>query len=484
MTFRPLITRILGTVASMYDIENPDKILVALAVQEKRRREAQDGVRRYIPHFKQSVFHKSTKKVRALFGGNRSGKSVAGTAEGVWWATGLHPYRSVPIPNYGRVCTVDITNYLERIIIPEYKKWIPKEFLKGGSWDVAYKKESRIVHLTNGSTIEFMSYDQDLEKFGGSSRHWVHEDEECPSDKHYENMMRLVDTGGALWMTMTPLKGMTWVYSDIYEKAPNSMIDAFVMDIMDNPHLAKADIDDILSTFPQDEIDARAHGRFIKLSGVIYKEFSRQYHVIPFRTIDPNWRRICAIDPHPQKPTAVLWMAVTDNDDYIVYNELMDAQYDRISKVAEAMHQVEGKNPAHYRLIDSSASTPDPVSGVNIKREFERCNIRTTIATKDVDPGINSVHEVLALREDGMGRLRPRLFFMDNCVKTIHQMEHYIWDTYRGANPDFVDAKGKPLKKNDDLVDCLRYICMSRPSYNPPSVYRPQRKTVDREVGY
>lgn len=467
------------------DIENPDKALIALAIQEKKRREAEDGVRRYVPHIKQRAFHQSTKKIRAIFGGNRSGKSVAGCAEGAWWATGLHPHRVVPIPNFGRVCTIDLSIYLEGIILPQYKRWIPRDFLKGGSWEVAYKKEYRILYLTNGSTIEFMSYDQDAEKFGGASRHWVHEDEECPSDRHRENMMRLVDTGGSCWITMTPLKGMTWVFEDIYEKAPSKLVDSFTVDITDNPHLDPQDIEDILSTFPPDELDARMHGRFIKLSGLVYKAFHRDTHVIQPFDIPKSWPRFCAIDPHPRKADAILWLAASPNDEYYVYDELKDDSLTTIESVVTAIREKEKGLSILNRVIDTSANTPDKLAhGDDVKKTYEKLGIRTRLATKDKDAGINAVAQLLELKLMKDGRKKPRLFMFANCVKTTREMEHYIWDEYRGPNPDYVDSKQETIKRNDDLMDCLRYIIMSNPRFDPPRVYRPARKTVDSATGY
>lgn len=469
----------------LLDLDDPDRVSLALALQEKKRRETEDGVIRYTPHAKQLPFHKSTKKIRAIFGGNRSGKSVAGCAEGAWWATGLHPYRHIPVPNFGRVCTIDLSVYLEGIIIPQYKRWIPRRYLKGGTWENAYKKDYRILYLENNSTIEFMSYDQDAEKFGGSSRHWVHEDEECPSDRHHENMMRLVDTGGSCWITMTPLKGMTWVYEEIYEKSPSELIDSFAIDIFDNPHLDPKEINDILSTFPPDELDARKYGRFIKLSGLVYR-FNKDIHIVQPFDIPKSWPVFAGIDPHPRKADAVLWATISPNDEIFVCDELKDDSLNTIEAVVMAIKHKERNYHILSRVIDTSAHTPDKLAhGEDVRRAFERLGIRTRLATKDKDAGINAVAQLLEPQEVRHHKdKRPRLFVFANCVKTIREITHYIWDDYRGPNPDYMDQKQMPIKKNDDLMDCLRYIVMSNPSFEPPKVYRPSRQTVCSATGY
>lgn len=46
----------------------------------------------YQPHAKQLAFHKARQRVRALYPGNRFGKTSAAAMEALWFATGTHPY--------------------------------------------------------------------------------------------------------------------------------------------------------------------------------------------------------------------------------------------------------------------------------------------------------------------------------------------------------------------------------------------------------
>ena len=166
----------------------------------------------YTPHEKQVSFHSSGARGKLFIGGNRSGKTVGGAAEAVYRATGRHPFRPVPPPpTRGRVVSVDFLNGVEKIVRPEIARWLPNSEIRGGSWESGYDRELRTLNLENGSTIEFMSYDQDLDKFAGTSRHWVWFDEEPPQDIFTECLLRLLDTGGDWWITMTPVEGMTWV---------------------------------------------------------------------------------------------------------------------------------------------------------------------------------------------------------------------------------------------------------------------------------
>ena len=471
--------------------------LIATAVEEKRRRILENGIKYYVPLDAERGenpsldFHKSRARIRALFGGNRSSKTVTGVCEDVWYATGTHPYkRDIPIPNYGRICCTDFTNGIEKVILPEFKRWCPKSMIE------RYDTESRTMYLTNGSTVEFMSYDQDVEKFESASRHWIHFDEEPPQDIYKACRMRLLDTRGDMWFTMTPTKGLTWVYDEIYEQEGiNPNIKLWLFDSLKNPYLNKEEVEEIMKGLDPQEIEARIHGKFVQLSGLIYKEYKSDIHDIPFFNIPSHWIRVCAIDPHPRISTVVLYVAVcptqqfimecrknnihipeniSGTDVYIVYDEIYSHEGLLIGDISRLMRVKEGNDYILYRLIDNSANTPDPIVGTNVREEFEKNGIRTLLADKDVANRIWRVRERLQTNT---------LYFMSSVPNTRWEIRHYAWDEYK-IGKDYKDAKEKPRKRRDHAMDDLGYICVSNPKYEMPKVYRPLRKTVDKDTGY
>ena len=492
MTCQNMETQILPTEVKERDIRE----VIAQAIDEKRRRIADNGIKYYIPldaargENDSISFHKSPARIRAIFGGNRSSKTVTGVCEDVWYACGTHPYKSIPVPNYGRICCTDFTNGIEKVILPEFKRWCPKHLIEH------YDVESRTMYLTNGSTVEFMSYDQDVEKFESASRHWIHFDEEPPQDIYKANRMRLMDTRGDMWFTMTPTKGLTWVYNEIYEQADiNPNIRIWLFDSLKNPYLEKEEVEEIIKGLDEQEVEARIHGKFVQLSGLIYREYNPNIHYIPSFPIPSHWVSVCAIDPHPRISTVVLYLAVCppqqfimechkyninipDNmggeDIYIVYDEIYNMESLLIGDMCRLMKAKEGDHYILYRLIDDSANTPNPIVGNNIKEEFEKFGIRTLLADKDVANRIWRVRERL---QDN------RLFIQRSCSNTEWELRHYAWDEYK-IGKDYKDPKEKPRKKRDHAMDCLGYICVSNPKYEPPQLYRPARKTVDRDTGY
>lgn len=186
-----------------------------------------------LPH--QIEFHTSTAKQKLFIGGNRAGKTVAGATEALYWLTGKHPYRDTPRPPVaGRAIAVDFLNGVEKIIKPEIMRWIPPSELIEGSWEKSYSKELKTLTLANGSTLEFMSLDQDLDKFAGTSRDFCWLDEEPDYPIYLENRLRLLDKKGSLWITMTPVEGMCFDvetevltsrgFKKYYELEPNEIL--------------------------------------------------------------------------------------------------------------------------------------------------------------------------------------------------------------------------------------------------------------------
>ena len=93
------------------------------------------------------------------------------------------------------------------------------------------------------SKLGFKSCDQGREKFQGASLDFVWFDEEPPRDIYIECKMRLLDRRGEIFGTMTPLKGLSWVYDEIFM---NSFNDPEVwytqISWQDNPFLSPEEI--------------------------------------------------------------------------------------------------------------------------------------------------------------------------------------------------------------------------------------------------
>ena len=163
----------------------------------------------------------------ALFGGNRSGKTIAGGCLDVWHLTGLYPdwfpgkRFSTPVDGWSAGTTAkkvrDITQAL-LIGTPGNDAargtgLIPGDLIKRTTvkHGIADAIETVFVqHVSGGiSTLQFKSYDQGREAFEGTSQHFIHLDEEPPEDVYTECLLRIMTVDGLLTVTATPLLGLT-----------------------------------------------------------------------------------------------------------------------------------------------------------------------------------------------------------------------------------------------------------------------------------
>lgn len=418
----------------------------------------------YVPHEKQIKFHSSKKKIRLYIGGNRSGKTVGGICEDIWWATGRHPYRDTPEPPVrGRIVSVDFVNGIEGIIRPEVARWCPLSDLRGGSWSDAYDKVTRTLHFENGSFIEFKSYDQELEKHAGTSRHFIHFDEEPPQDIYIENLARTVDTGGNIWFTMTPVEGMTWIFDTIYMagKKGDDLIDVIEVDMTENPYLQEGEVQAFLGGLDKDERDARVHGKFVQLGGLVYKHFDAEKHVIePFKP-NKEWLWVASLDHGFNNPTAWLWHAVNPDGRVFTFYEHYESGQ-TIDYHARRVHEINkslGRAPEYY-IGDPSIRNHDPITGTSIHQEYIKYGIPITLGNNDVVAGINRVARYLKDGADG----KPNLLITKNCVNLITELTRYRWKTYANKKlQNQNNAQEQAHKKNDHAADSLRYFIMSRP---------------------
>lgn len=428
---------------------------------------------RYEPHKKQSLFHQSDKKGRLYIGGNRAGKTIANVLECIMWLTKTHKFKKMPIePVRGRLVCVDFVNGLDKIILPLFQQWLPEKYLIGADWEKSYDKEHKTLTLNNKSFIEFMSYDQDLDKFAGTSRHFCSFDEEPPKSIFNECKARLVDTHGDWWLSMTPVDGMTWVYDDIFEpweKDPVTCRYSVVQaDMLDNPHITPEAAEEYLSTLDPKERAAREHGHFVQLGGRVFKKFDRDVHKVNFDfQITPEMRIYTSIDIGWAHPTAWLWHAVEPNGHITTFHEMVDS-FVTIEEWSQRVLQYEReKNLNIYmRTGDPALKQTRSNTGTSDIAEYAKNGIYLAVDSvpREVNIGLVKIEQYMRHDDDPRQANRPFWQYTENCAILEHQMGRLRWATYASKKLEQENApKGTIHKKDDDAPDSLRYFMTLMP---------------------
>lgn len=439
---------------------------LSLIENELKKRKNEDNLAQYNKekvHLKQMAFHKCLKKNRWVFGGNRSGKTECGAVETVWLARGIHPFRE----NKKDIScwVVSLTRQVQRDVaqakILHYlrKDQILNIVMSSGRQDSADNGIIDFITVRNElggeGRIGFKSCDQGREKFQGSSLDFVWFDEEPPLDIYSECRMRVLDRCGYIFGTMTPLKGLTWVYNDIYlNEKHDPEIWYEQMEWADNPYLNKNEIEAMSARLSEEELDARRYGKFIQYGGMVYPEFDENINVIDPFDVPFDWQCNIAIDPGLNNYTSVHWYAVDfDGNIYVVAEyydrgKSVEQHVQSIKEICKRLNWHTCHNGMIEALIDSAANQ-HTLAGVKSVAElfYDNGVLVNTKVNKDVFTGINRVKSYLRNAEG-----KSRLFIFRNCPNMIREIKGYYW-----GNDD------SPVKKDDHAMDELRYFIMSRP---------------------
>lgn len=446
-------------------------ILQLIKIQKEIDARSRDALANYnkdVVHRKQMEFHRSQKRNRWVFGGNRSGKTECGAVECVWLARGIHPFRQNRDDVFGWVvslsCQVqrDVAQakvlkylaprYIEDIVMLEGKKGAPEY----GIIDYIVVKNA----FGGRSKIGFKSCDQGREKFQGASLDFVWFDEEPPKDIYDECRMRVFDKTGDIFGTMTPLKGLTFIYDEIYlNKNNNPQVWCEFMEWADNPYLNENELNLLTSSLSDDELESRRYGRFHANEGLVYTEFDESTHVIEPFPVPYEWQDALSIDPGLNNPLSCHWYCVDyDNNVYVVAEhyeagKTVDYHSKKIKEISEKIGWRKDAKGRITALIDSAANQRTLASEKSVTELFYENEILVNPkVNKDMFSGINRVKRYLK---------NKKIFIFKNCVNLIRELKSYRW------------GDGDLPKKNDDhCLDEMRYYLMSKPENSAPETQK------------
>ncbi|MBR1983067.1 MAG: terminase family protein, partial [Clostridia bacterium] len=383
-------------------------------------------------------------------------------------ARGVHPFRQNKDNVFGWV--VSLSQQVQRDVaqakVLSYinPSWIEDVTMISGKKDspeYGVIDQIRIKNVFGGtSVIGFKSCDQGREKFQGSSLDFVWFDEEPPKDIYDECRMRVLDKKGDIFGTMTPLKGLTFIYDEIYLNKNNSK-DVWYefMEWGDNPYLDKKEVKALTETLSDDALESRRYGRFKSASGLVYTEFDENVHVVEPFHIPKDWYDTISIDPGLNNPLSAHWYAVDYDGNVYVLAEHFEAGKDvfyHSQKIKEISDRLGWKKDNYGRinaLIDSAANQKTLASSKSVTELFcEQGILVNPNVNKDMFTGIQRVKEYLKIN-DG----KPKIYIFKNCVNLIREIKSYRW------------GEGDVPKKTDDhALDELRYYLMTKPKNSPP----------------
>ena len=424
-------------------------------------------------HKRQRQIYDDTHRFRVVAAGRRWGKTVLSQIITLDWATKENGIYWIVSPTYKQAKMIH-WRHLNNLVPRE---WVLK------------KNEVELSNtLKNGSIIELKGAENPDALRGVKLRGLVID--EIASIRNWEwlwsEVLRptLTDYESSALFISTP-KGYNHFF-DLYQKGQgsDSAYKSWRFTSYDNPYISKEEIDHAKKELTEDTFAQEYLADFRKFTGLVYKEFQRDIHVIEPFDISEGWNIYRGIDFGSTNPTACLWIAVDPDDNIFIIDE----------------HYSTGETIDHHAGIINSNRYSSKVtqtfgdpSGAQWISEFAQRGIYITPANKEVGTqfnswvryGIEKVGEKLkqvpgkfvqgmfqpqGLSEQGL----PNLFVFNSCTNVIREFETYRWKEKSVMQAQDLNEPDVPEKANDHAMDALRYFTVS---------YSPQSKTDKQKYG-
>lgn len=227
-----------------------------------------------------------------------------------------------------------------------------------------------------------------------------------------------------------------WLKVDYIDKADDKSIIANHFTIFDNTFLNQRYIDNLIATTPTGMFTDRGiYGRWVSGEGAVYRDFKEDMLItesdISFDDITTYY---AGVDwGYEHHGSIVVCGQTADGRVYLL--EEHSAQYQEIDYWVNIAKDIKSRYGNIYFYADSAR--PEHIA------RFEREHIKCVNADKSVLSGIEQVAKLMK-----QGR-----FFV--CAEKVEKFKdevyQYVWN----------EKTGEPEKKNDDVLDALRYAIYS-----------------------
>lgn len=420
----------------------------------------------YRPYAKQAEFHRAggnpDVRERLLMAGNQLGKTFSAAFESSMHLTGRYPdwwegaeFDCQTVGWAASLTSQSTRDTVQRLLLGQPGNWgsgaIPRDAIldiKRSTHGVADSVESIMVRHGGGGDIQagqsrvtIKTYDQGRERWQGETLDWVWYDEEPPLDIYTEGLTRTNATQGIVWLTFTPLLGM----SDVVKR--------FIVDQQAGTHVTKMTIEDaehytpeqrkaIIASYPAHEREARAQGIPVLGSGRVFpvsEEVIRETAI----QIPAHWPRIVGFDFGWDHPTAAAWLAYDRDQDTI---HVYDCY--RVREATPVIHSAAVKAKGVWIPVawPHDGLQHDKGSGEQLAEQYRAQGVNMLKQKATFPDGGNSVEAGLMDMLDRMqtGRFRVAAHLSD------------WWEEFRLYHR----KDGKLVKVGDDLMSATRYGVM------------------------
>lgn len=424
-------------------------------------------------HSPQGMFIRAAAKhkIRIFRSGNRCGKTTCVVADALLHLLGFHPFSRFKGPQRWWFSGLDWDFGIGQVLWPTIQELLPEELVAGITWRRKLPPQLPLsIYFKNGSMAEFKSADGGARKYQGAKLHGAVMDEEHELDVVEETRARLLDYGGYLSLSLTPIRRLRWVQElENNDRLNVFSIRASTMDAARAGIIPLKDVEDFAASLPENQRRVRVYGDYVALEGVVYPQFDKAKHVakpegghllladghrVAPWPIPKSWPRYAAVDFGYDSPTAVVVAAHDTTKGRLIVERVYYASGIRSHVWAGEMRRVLPR--LAWPIICDHDS--------NGRAEFEAAGLPTCAAQKAVAPGLELVSRLwLPSSRDDLPQIvlvedehnDPSLGRCD-ALALRKEIETYHYAKPRNDGPDRPD---RPVKKDDHACDALRYLC-------------------------
>jgi phage terminase large subunit-like protein len=384
-----------------------------------------------MPH--QSKFFEDLKLFNAIFGGNRSGK----TFTSAYFCISQMRKRKVWI----------IASTWQAISKTVQQKTVYELLPKNGEFEFSWTDErgflhNMIKHKKTGAVMMFRTYDQRQAKHQGTNPDIIWDDEEPPKSVWDEQKMRIVDKGGLILLSMTPVNGMTYIYDEIVANQDVKNVKFEYFASKENEYINQEVLESVLSNYDVKQALTRSEGVFQELkSGIVYYAFDSKQNIIG----EYDRATKCTNDgKFRYDPTAILklscdfnvglmsWNICQEHNgiDYVFdYIELEN--YASTELMCQLFKQIYGNHPKHLLYVypdrtGEARHTDAARSNIEIISQELGINYNTQIKSSVIKNKMDRVAATNA-RFYNSGKQR-QLFICKNMKRLISDLQRVTWE--------------------------------------------------------
>jgi phage terminase large subunit-like protein len=317
-----------------------------------------------------------------------------------------------------------------------------------GSVESAY-----IKHVSGKkSYLGLKTYEQGRKSFEGTAKDVIWDDEEPPMDVYQEQVLRTLTTKGMVFVTFTPLQGMSEVVTSYIEPSDAARESKMYVQAGwdDVPHLDEAEKRRVLATMLPYQIAARTKGEPSLGAGAIFP-IPEADIVVPARSFPWTWPRGYGLDVGWNRTAAAFFAQDVGADVFYLY----DVHYMSAGEPPSHAVAIRARGEFLEGAIDPASHGRSQIDGRRLIDQYRGLGLTLVDADHAVEAGLLEVWTLL---------ITGRLKVCANCEPWLREFRKY----HR-------DEKGAIVKTNDHLMDGTRYWAMTgrkhmrvRPDLQPP----------------